>query len=304
MIIDITNGGVSGVAYWKAERFLVKWQTNGTEVRFSYTEGGETIEVARYTPDANGEVLIDVTDFVRAYPERNILKFQTGQTVRTVYFNVAGRINPAGVLIPRHALLEADDPALIVPPQKMLLNVQDSTFVMAEFYAPRANEWDVDGFAQWDNTMRNLTNFNTAGFTLKSDNASEDFRPELADTCKPLALVEWESFTGATRRHVFYIVKQTNETDDTISLENVQNEYTELKGETDGFTLRLEDLTRYDFWYYSDMIISSDVRVSIDGGATFYRVQVTDKKYTIPDTDAGRLSTLEIAIKFRKYDTI
>lgn len=304
MIIDITNGGVSGVAYWKAERFLVKWQTNGTEVLFRYSEGGETIEVARYTPDANGEVLIDVTDFVRAYPERTILEFQTGQTGRYVSFNVAGRINPAGVLIPRHALLDAQEPALIAPPQKMLLDVQDSAFVMAEFYAQRADEWDANGFAQWENDRRNLTNFNTAGFTLTDGSVSEDFRPELADTCKPLALVEWQSFTGATRRHVFYIVKQTNETDETISLENVQNEYTELKGETDGFTLRLEDLTRYDFWYYSDMIISSNVRVSIDGGATFYRVQVTDKKYNVPETNEGRLSTLEIAIKFRKYDTI
>lgn len=305
MIIDITNGDfLSGVAYWKAERFLVKWQTNGTEVRFSYTEGGETIEVARYTPDVNGEVLIDVTDFVRAYPERNILKFQTGQTVRTVYFNVAGRINPAGVLIPRHEPMYTEDPAFIIPPQKMLLNVQNSSFVMAEFYSPRANEWHVDGFAQWDNSMRNLVNFNTDGFALRDGDFSENYRPELADTCKPLALVEWQSFSGATRRHVFYIVKQTNETEETIALENVQNEYTEIKGETDGFSLRLEDLTRYDLWYYSDMITSSDVRVSIDGGSTFYRVQVTDKKYTIPDTDAGRLSTLEIAIKFRKYDTI
>lgn len=303
MIIDITNGGVSGVAYWKAERFLVKWQTIGTEVRFRYVEGGESIEVARYTPDANGEVLIDVTDFVRAYPERTSLEFQTGQTGRNVSFYVAGRINPAGVLIPRHALLDAQDPALIAPPQKMLLDVQDSAFVMAEFYSLRA-VWIANGFAQWDNNRRNLSNFNTAGFTLTDGSVSEDFRPELADTCKPLALVEWQSFSGATRRHVFYIVKQTNETEETISLENVQNEYTEIKGETDGFSLRLEDLTRYDLWYYSDMITSSNVRVSIDGGATFYSVQVTDKKYNVPDTDAGRLSTLEIAIKFRKYDTI
>ena len=82
------------------------------------------------------------------------------------------------------------------------------------------------------------------------------------------------------------------------------NEYTEIKGEEDGFSLLLEDLTRYDFWYYADIITSSHVRVSIDGGVTFYDVEVTDKKYTVPESDAGRLATLEVAIKFRKYDTI
>ena len=302
MIIDVTSNSVSNVKYWTAERFLVRMEDTAAEIVLGYYEAEVFKEIARYTP-VNGAVLIDVTDFVRAYPELKRL-YLIGDNTRFVGYVIAGRINPAGVLIPRHALMDTVDPALIVPPQKMLLDVQNSTFVMAEFCAPRANEWEVYGFAQWDNAMQNLTNFNTAGFALKNSEVSEDFLPELADTCKPIALVEWQSFIGATRRHVFYIVKQTNETEETISLENVQNEYTEIKGETDGFSLRLEDLTRYDLWYYSDMITSSNVRVSIDGGSTFYRVQVTDKKYTIPDTDAGRLSTLEIAIKFRKYDTI
>ena len=306
MIIDVTSASVSNAEYWTAERFLVRMEDTAAAIALGYYEAELFKEIARYTP-VNGAVLIDVTDFVRA-KQQNAGElgriYLIGDNTRFVSYVIAGRINPAGVLIPRHELMDTVDPALIVPPQKMLLDVQNSTFVMAEFYAPRANEWDVDGFAQWDNSMRNLTNFNTAGFALKNSYVTEDFRPELADTCKPIALVEWQSFSGATRRHVFYIVKQTNETEETISLENVQNEYTEIKGETDGFSLRLEDLTRYDLWYYSDMIISSNVRVSIDGGSTFYRVQVKDKKYTIPDTDAGRLSTLEIAIKFRKYDTI
>ena len=270
MIIDVTSNSVSNVKYWTAERFLVRMEDTAAEIALGYYEAEVFKEIARYTP-VNGAVLIDVTDFVRAYPELKCL-YLLGDNTRYVGYVIAGRINPAGVLIPRHALMDTVDPALIVPPQKMLLDVQNSTFVMAEFYAPRANEWNVDGFAQWDNSMRNLTNFNTAGFALRNSDVTENYRPELADTCKQMALVEWQSFSGATRRHVFYIVKQTNETEETISLENVQNEYTEIKGETDGFSLRLEDLTRYDLWYYSDMITSSDVRVSIDGGRAAFNV--------------------------------
>lgn len=303
MIIDVTNGNAQGVAYWQAERLLVKMQTSSNEVVFGYYEGGSYNQMAQYTP-VNGEVDIDVTDFVRAYPSRVMYFYDTNVT-RFVSVDIVGRINPAGVLIPTHPLLDAQVPALVIPPKKMLLNVQDSAFVMAEFYSTNAALWDVGGFAQWSEDERNLVNFNTAGFTLSLDDLiSEDFRPELADPCRPIALVEWQSFSGAQRKHVFYIVKQTNETAETIKLENMLNEYTEIKGEEDGFSLLLEDLTRYDFWYYADIITSSHVRVSIDGGVTFYDVEVTDKKYTVPESDAGRLATLEVAIKFRKYDTI
>ena len=39
MIIDVTNGDASGVAYWKAERFLVKWTTNASEIIFELAKG-------------------------------------------------------------------------------------------------------------------------------------------------------------------------------------------------------------------------------------------------------------------------
>ena len=101
MIIDITNGNAVGVMYWKAERFLVKWTTNASEITFAYQSGGADEMVATYQT-ANGGVLIDITDFVRAYPERNVLVFSAGANLRGVTFNVAGLINPAGVLIPEH----------------------------------------------------------------------------------------------------------------------------------------------------------------------------------------------------------
>lgn len=306
MIVDVTNGDQPNVTYWKAERFLIRWETTAEEVVFGYISDGQGIEVARYSVAADGIVLIDVTDFVRAYPERNRLVFSTAEpTLRGVSFTVAGKINPAGVLIPFHKLQEAASPALITPPHKMLLDVDGSPFVMAEFYAAVSNFWNIQGYAQWTSRDRhNIEAFELGGYTLAYGTTTEEYRPELADPCKPIALVEWESLTGATRRHVFYVSKQTSETADAFTLENLQNEYTEIKGTADSFALRLEDLTRYDLWYYSDLVNSSNVRVSIDGGVTFYSVQVAEKKYTIPDSDEGKLSTLEIVVNFRKYDAV
>ena len=120
---------------------------------------------------------------------------------------------------------------------------------------------------------------------------------------KRYAEVEWVSFTGQTRRHVFEVVKLTEETTNEVSLEMITNEYDVRKDRRVSFSLRLEGLTAYDYWYYSDLVTSSSVKVSLYG--TKYRqVQVTTKKSTIPETSSGKPLTLEIPINYVRYDTI
>lgn len=120
---------------------------------------------------------------------------------------------------------------------------------------------------------------------------------------KRYAEVEWVSFTGQTRRHVFEVVKLTEETTNEVSLETLTNEYDVRKDRRVSFSLRLEGLTAYDYWYYSDLVTSSSVKVSLSG--TNYRhVQVTAKKSTIPETSAGKPLTLEIPINYVRYDTL
>lgn len=120
---------------------------------------------------------------------------------------------------------------------------------------------------------------------------------------KRYAEVEWVSFTGQTRRHVFEVVKLTEETTNEVSLEMVTNEYDVRKDRRVSFSLRLEGLTAYDYWYYSDLVTSSSVKVSLSG-TNYRRVQVTAKKSTIPETSAGKPLTLEIPINYVRYDTL
>lgn len=120
---------------------------------------------------------------------------------------------------------------------------------------------------------------------------------------KRYAEVEWVSFTGQTRRHVFEVVKLTEETTSEVSLETLTNEYDVRKDRRVSFSLRLEGLTAYDYWYYSDLVTSSSVKVSLSG-ANYRQVQVTAKKSTIPETSAGKPLTLEIPINYVRYDTL
>lgn len=120
---------------------------------------------------------------------------------------------------------------------------------------------------------------------------------------KRYAEVEWVSFTGQTRRHVFEVVKLTEETTNEVSLETITNEYDLRKDRRVSFSLRLEGLTAYDYWYYSDLVTSSSVKVSLSG-TNYHQVQVTAKKSTTPETSAGKPLTLEIPINYVKYDTL
>ena len=128
-----------------------------------------------------------------------------------------------------------------------------------------------------------------------------NMQPQCDD--KEYAAVEWESITGQTRRHIFEVVKQTAAAEDVISLETIANDWNERKGRLESCTLRLEGLERYDMWYYGDVITSSKVRVTFDG-QKWYNVQVKTKNFTLPNSNIGKLGTLEIDINFARYDTI
>lgn len=120
---------------------------------------------------------------------------------------------------------------------------------------------------------------------------------------KRYAEVEWVSFTGQTRRHVFEVVKLTEETTNEVSLEMLTNEYDVRKDRRVSFSLRLEGLTAYDYWYYSDLVTSSSVKVSLSG-TNYRQVQVTAKKSTIHETSSGKPLTLEIPINYVRYDML
>lgn len=306
MIINVTNGDAAGVAFWKAERFLVKWTTNASEITFAYQSGGADEMVATYQT-ANGGVLIDVTNFVRAYPERNRLIFSDGTNTRAVSFTVYGLIYPGRVLIPER---DDDDFCAISAPSLMLApfgSLQLAFEMWADsgsnFLLGRVKEIPGDTLQNYARSVTLAHATERVEFWRLQDTMyrAVDIQPLSCE--RTYACVEWVSFTGQTRRHVFEITKAEVETGDVVTLANILNEWTEIKGRVDGFTLRLENLDRYDLWYYSDLITSSRVRVTIDG-TNWYDVHVDENEYTLPESNAGKLSTLEIPVKFRKYDAV
>lgn len=296
--------------YWMQERVIFKGTISPARpVKFwSTLHGSSSAPIATYMPDENNEVVIDVTDYLRAY-NKNV-----GMSIG-LYFNVVavtkyhamtnkGLINPESVLIP--AFNKKSDSLTneyIIQPPQMMLSPSGAVTHKIEVFLKTPQYWTISG-ATPDAEKRVLSA--NGNFSLTWDGDVMFLYKMRAQRCGVrYAYVRWVSFTGVTRMFTFEVVKQKQSTQNAYSLLPIDNEYIEIKGREDGFTLHLEDLSAYDLWYYSDILHSSKVEVSFDRNATnFQQVQVINKSIELPDGEASTNGKLDIKVNWKHYDAV
>lgn len=274
---------------------------------------------AKYVIPTNGTLKIDLSDLVRLATTGGftVTEYDSNDTAGASLLKTwtkSGLISPFSVLIPKNDV--APSFLLISPPSVILQQIGTSaaTAIVFSMNATQSGSYDFSTsrikslpsgtFVNASSSENTLVAGSTA-FELwhLNDAAYQHIDLQELFDCKKYVCVEWVSFTGAIRRHTFEVIKQKTETLDPVSLQTIDNQYDERKGRRDGFTLRLEGLNRYDFWYYADLVTSSQVRVTFDG-TNWAQVQVTNKSVEIPDNDEGAFNTLEIEVNYKQYDTI
>lgn len=307
MIVELSSGGTSATAnIWKQDRFIIKFTANSagmTVLLWTNRHGSVSSPLAKYTADADGMVYIDMSDYIRTYVDGTsvtsltITVYDVSSTTSTVVGYYKGLIDPANVIIPPHELA-----AYIVPPSLMYIDGTQNDTVKAELYATDLTNYTVSGDANLATNKRYIGRIE-GDFTLSRLTASESYSPKTFACDVRYGLVRWTSLTGTTRAHYMEVCKPTISTKDNYSLLRLDNEYEEMKGRTDGLTLRLTGLNAYDVWYYSDVLTSGRVELSLDEGTTWVRVQITNKSVTIPDGEAidGKV---ELQVNWRRYDAI
>ncbi len=318
MIVELLlNDTQPSVEFWKQERLVLKrFATQNVAVLiWSDTDGSRQEPLATYYGDEDGYVYIDVTDYLRAsYSDPNnnaatLYVYDDGlDETWDVGVTVMGLINPENVIIPPTALPFFP----MLPPFRY---IGGFTTIFEVFSAggltqtaPRWRSYANGAWSAYEGLSRGLAQRTIAAnverllFT-KPNNPYETILIQEQDCGKEYALVRWVSFTGNTRQHVFELVKPKTSVADAYSLEPIDNEYIEIKGRVDGFVLHLDNLNPYDVWYYSDLLTSSKVEVSLDG-VQFDRVQITDKDVTLPTVDGTTSGKVEFNVNWKRYDAV
>lgn len=310
MIVQLNTSTLQlSVDYWKQERLIFSVPTGAGENISVWSDLDSNL--AKYV-GYGSTALIDLTDYARANAD-NLSKIYiysdwNGDTWE-IDFSVAGLINPENVIIPPTALSFFP----MLPPFRYIGGFTTIFEVFSTGGAvvatlPRWSSYANGSWSTYEGLSRGLAqrtiaaNVEMLRFT-KPNSGSETILIQEQDCGKEYALVRWVSFTGNTRQHVFELVKPKTSVADEYSLEPIDNEYVEIKGRVDGFVLQLDNLNPYDVWYYSDLLTSSKVEVSLDG-VKFDRVQITDKDVTIPTVDGTPSGKVEFNVNWRKYDAI
>lgn len=294
--------------YWKAERLIMRATGVSAAVHFwTATEGSYANPIAIYSADAQGVCEIDVTDYIRTYGNKTLKFAESSLNVYSVSVSVRGLIDPRGVIIPAQ---EDTAYALVVPPFKIIDNEFD--WGHFGFFSDRGADIQTyiryrDGDDETDESTGAYPPLCDWFMIMMEWEGQAEIReivrhiePRMCN--KEYAEVRWVDFMGQTRCHTFEVVKLKTEGVSEYSLLNINNEYSDVRGRNDGFTIRLDGLCRYDIWYYSDIATSSKVEVSL-GNQKYYLSQVTTKSVTLPDGENGN-GRIEFNVNWRKYDAV
>lgn len=324
------------ITFWTGERMILRGSYDGEEDLggsikvWTDLHGSESNPLFEMTFPENGAHEIDMTDYFRAYPNNEWVRVKWEEYYADIDLSFNKGIMPENMVIPWGSLRQWYStkglpnattwissflcPSRILERPSFGIQQRFETYGIPLKYNSDDDMDNRVSFYNGNGTYVSYSTLNNRLIYIPNSAAKMTFQQSYdgavvgAIKIAPLVCgrkycqVIWESCTGIYRVATFELVKSKHSTSDAYSLLNMNNEYVEIKGREDSFTIRLDQLSAYDLWYYSDILQSSNVKVRIESGET-RRVEVTDKSITIPDGDAFN-GVLEINVNFAKYDAV
>lgn len=296
---------------WKKQRSIFRLVKTGGENFVTINIYGDIPSVSfRLEYDANGEMLMDISDFFSGASIGNNVYVSISNTDGyEINEQVRGDIAPTNMIIPEQiGSFQGYMP--ILPPYKMLempFGLFNTTNIFRSNIGFVGYSFDgVDYVGIIQDSLQELNLESNVLYLRVRNTPQEEWRTknyilEPLKCGRHYAAVRWISSTGLVKQHAFEVLDVAHKTSG-VEILNPYGVERSIKSQEVSLILRLKDLTPYDYWYYSDIITSDDVRVAIsEEDADFgYEtiVNVTSNSITIPN---GGTKTLEVEIKFRSY---
>lgn len=302
-----TSGTTAKVCYIKEQTILKLTNATGY-IRLSniiFNDGTTLSYTARYTP-SSGTAHIDISDLIRIGSGHCTVA--DNNTTRTIYWTSQAGMNPDTLYIPANQLaayLVEQELGHYAAPLPSFMILPAGVTIAAEMIVedPAMYIFKPDTYHLSSNGGVAIGGSYTGYLeTIALDVPVVTSRVIQPECGKQYARLTWKSRKGNNKVHYFELSGINYKTSDTLALEPELSSqlsglkgYREHRGETLSCTLRLDGLTAYDVWYYSDILQSSRCSIGIDNGRVDYAAQCTTAKIEIPDGDAG---TNELVLTF------
>lgn len=303
-----------GGGVWRAERSLLIFH-GGANSPFNVTVGDVTL---KSVADASGDVMIDLTDLFTAYPigDSGSVRFNTGDYTPTVSisFYIKGDLSPNSMIIPTNGEIGIYAPIIAptcflqwlfgIKPQ-FVLSVGQSELDYVELVGniKRINSFQPNSL-QAVSVSGERISFLHKEVGVVTVSRTINIREQKCG--RRYAMVQWVSAVGLIKRHTFEVRDVETSVSDNVALQNNFGGFRELKGMRKCLRLHLPKLTAYDYWYYSDIVTSSDVRVAVsENDADFgedTRVKVVTNSVTIPN--GSNISDFDVDVILKDYGII
>lgn len=262
--------------------------------------GSETI--AKYSNITNRQMLCDLTGYVIANPNPSeAVVVSDGTSSVTITWASSGLlVNPAKLQRPKYPFAKYfTDTATgkLYDGNGLIIFAPTSTYQGDTFLAYCADasvEFSTigDGWNTADSTVYD-TELTTDTYIAigKIDSKTVYEMPLRTRNCELQYMrVRWECGLKKNlyKNHTFEVYRNERAVTTSEQIYNYIDDGLALQSRAwaDTITLRLDNLTAYDLWYYSDLLLSQHVYAEING--TYQRVQVVTKSITIPTNSTKR----------------
>lgn len=312
----ITNGTVSvthnlsGGVWRKVPAILQIYNSAATAWSTTASVTIGSVSIGSYLLNSGKRVVIDISERLATLNTGNAsIVVTSGSTSVTITAEIkGGDVSPELLLPPPTALCVNSNGTYVVPPPSMVTAFASGGILRAYMAAyASASGLKVGSTSVTANTPSAASLSGTS--VVSTFNGESHTTRLLEQRCgKQYAVIRWVPPFGSYCLHAVEIRDIERSTVDSTELQHVVNEFRMVSGYEISGTMHFENLTAYDYWYYSLICQSQDVRLELGQAITttapdeLQQVKITTKSVTQPN-GLGRHS-LDIdftALQFAAY---